>query len=279
MQILIFGNGWVTDLFTSMLNNFYNNDKYIISSTRVKFASVAKIDEELELLKPTHVLCTVSRTIGDGQTTVEYLESDDKLFENLQSNLFAPITLSNLCAKHRIHFTYIGSGHIFENTDIRSDFTETDFPNFVRSKYSCVKSFTDQLMQTQPNTLNARIRMAIDDTPHPRNFITKHTHSDTDSQTSITMMPEILHYIHDMMKHRVTGTYNMVNPGTISRNRISELYTELVGEVEVTSEKSPYDVDATLNVYKLSMLYPNITNAEEAVRYTLESYALKTANV
>ena len=74
--------------------------------------------------KATHVLCCMGRTHGtrDGKkfTTIDYLEHPEKLHENINDNLFSPLSLALLCQQRNIHFTYIGTGCIFTYDDKHS---------------------------------------------------------------------------------------------------------------------------------------------------------------
>jgi 3,5-epimerase/4-reductase len=45
--------------------------------------------------------------------STDYLEKPGKLVENVRDNLFAPIALAILCKDRGIHFTYMGTGCIF----------------------------------------------------------------------------------------------------------------------------------------------------------------------
>lgn len=57
--------------------------------------------------------------------------------DNIRDNLFSPMVLAILYEKHNIHFTYLGTGCIFnydENHpfgDDNSDFGENALPNFL----------------------------------------------------------------------------------------------------------------------------------------------------
>jgi 3,5-epimerase/4-reductase len=44
----------------------------------------------------------------------------------------------------------------------------------------------------------------------------------------MTVLPELLVYVLDMMKNGTTGTINLTNPGLISHNEILEMYKEIV---------------------------------------------------
>ena len=66
----------------------------------------------------------MGRTHGtrDGKkfTTIDYLEHPEKLHENINDNLFSPLSLALLCQQRNIHFTYIGTGCIFTYDDKHS---------------------------------------------------------------------------------------------------------------------------------------------------------------
>ena len=62
-------------------------------------------------------------------------------------------------------------------------------------KKSIVKGFTDRLMKlNNTNVLNLRIRMPINDTYNPRNFITKITNYEKvcSISNSMTVLPDLL---------------------------------------------------------------------------------------
>ena len=198
------------------------------------------IDVKLDIMskKATHVLCCMGRTHGtrDGKdfTTIDYLQDHSVLHENVNDNLYSPLSLAIFCQSSQIHFSYIGTGCIFTYDDVHGlennmKFTEDDTPNFFGSNYSIVKGFTDMLMK-QTTALNLRIRMPITDETHSRNFITKITNYEKicSISNSMTVLNDIIPLSVDMMKDKLIGTYNMCNPGTISHNEILTMYKEIV---------------------------------------------------
>jgi dTDP-4-dehydrorhamnose reductase len=184
----------------------------------------------------------IGRTHGtyEGQTisTIDYLEKPGKLVENMRDNLFSPLVLAEICKKRNIHFTYLGTGCIFDYDELhpldQSDtgFVESDKPNFFGSSYSIVKGYTDRLMQTMYNNsaLNVRIRMPITDEISPRNFITKITNYERicSIPNSMTVLNDLLPILIDMALKCQVGTVNLTNPGTITHNEILEMYKEIV---------------------------------------------------
>jgi 3,5-epimerase/4-reductase len=190
----------------------------------------------------THVMSFIGRTHGIFEdtviSTIDYLEKPGKLVENINDNLYAPLILSSICKKYNKHFTYLGTGCIFDYDkthpfgDESTGFKENDKPNFFGSSYSIVKGFTDRLMNDLFNydVLNIRIRMPITQEINSRNFITKITQykkicSIPNSMTVLEdLLPIMIQYALDFK----TGTINLTNPGTITHNEILEMYKEII---------------------------------------------------
>jgi len=186
-----------------------------------------------------------------------------------------------LCKTHHIHFTYLGTGCIFDGYD---GFSEEDLPNFFGSSYSVVKGFTDRMMHFfDDSVLNVRIRMPITADDSPRNFITKiMTYKKICSTlNSMTVLPELLPIMIDMAKNARTGTINLTNPGLITHNEILEMVQELVNPdfawENFTKEEQDKIIGDRSNNFlftnKLSEWYPNVSPIKESVRNILVEMA------
>jgi nucleoside-diphosphate-sugar epimerase len=238
MKVLVYGSrGWIGKQFIEIL--IKNQINYVEGNARVD--NDIELFEELYKTEPTNVISFIGRThgkIGDKTySTIDYLEQEGKLLENVRDNLYSPFILAHLCKELNIHYTYLGTGCIFkfdENHPFGKEengFDEHSLPNFFGSSYSIVKGFTDRMMRLyQSNVLNLRIRMPITGEENPRNFITKiATYKKICSiPNSMTVLPELLPVIIDMMRNKTVGTMNFTNPGLISHNEILEMYRELV---------------------------------------------------
>ena len=291
MKVLVYGsNGWIGSQFTKLLES--NNVIYCEGKSRVD--NIDDVISELLKTSPTHVIAFIGRTHGKiGEkiyTTIDYLEEPNKLQDNVRDNLFSPLVLAFLCQKLNLHFTYLGTGCIFKYDEEHlfgqevNGFTEDSLPNFFGSSYSTVKGFTDQLMKFFDNSvLNLRIRMPITAEYNTRNFITKITTYEKicSIPNSMTVIPELLPKVLDMMKNRVTGTINLTNPGLISHNEILEMYREIVDTNFVWknfSEKEQRKILTSdrsnnyLDTQKLEQMYPDIKNIKESVRDVLNLY-------
>ena len=153
MNLLIYGsNGWIGQQFVSILES--KKIDYVCGTSRVN--NVGQLEKEIDQVCPTHIVSFIGRTHGkirdQEYPTIDYLEQEGKLVENIRDNLFSPISLGLLCLEKNIHYAYLGTGCIFsyKDTDYTElepyQFKEKDEPNFFGSSYSIVKGFTDRLM-------------------------------------------------------------------------------------------------------------------------------------
>lgn len=198
-----------------------------------------KLRKDILNMRTTHVLCCMGRTHGnrDGKeyNTIDYLQDNSVLRENINDNLYVPLSLALFCKEHNIHFTYIGTGCIYTYDDKHTDnkdsigFMDDESPNFFGSNYSVVKGFTNELMK-YTNALVLKIRMPIVGYHHPRNFITKLTKYEKicSIQNSMTVLDTMIPLSIDMMFDMKIGLYNFTNPGTISHNTILDMYKKYV---------------------------------------------------
>ena len=237
-KILIYGgNGWIGGMMCVLLSK--KNIVFVKSNVRVNDKKA--VEEELYIENPTHVMSFIGRTHGNhsgtNYTTIDFLEQKGRIRENVRDNLFSPLVLAILCSRRNIHFTYLGTGCIFNydsehsRTPTGTGWAENDTPNFFGSSYSLVKGYTDELMHLfDTSVLNLRIRMPIVGQDNPRNFITKITNYEyiCSIPNSMTILDILLPHVLMFMKKNITGTYNMTNPGKISHNEILTLYKKYV---------------------------------------------------
>jgi 3,5-epimerase/4-reductase len=289
MKVLIYGSkGWIGGLFIDFLKK--NTDVHFIEGLS-RIDNVLCLEEELIDKCPTHVISFIGRTHGVIDDipigTIDYLEYPGKLLENVQDNLFSPIVLADTCKKMNIHYTYLGTGCIF-NCDTNSEnvysFNENSLPNYFGSSYSIVKGFTDRLMHNySDSTLNLRIRMPISSQWNDRNFITKITKYERicSIPNSMTVLDDFFPIFLDLMHRKKTGTYNCTNPGLISHNEILEMYRALVKpdftwkNFNLVDQAKILKSDRSNNLLDTTLLeseYPNLKNIKESVADVISKF-------
>ena len=283
-KILIYGSkGWIGGLFMEYIST--KPDVQIIEGkTRIDSPD---LENEIIDTNPTHVISFIGRTHGtleNGEkvNTIDYLEYPGKLFENVRDNLYSPLILADLCIKYNIHYTYLGTGCIFNSDESNPSFSEESLPNYFGSGYSVVKGFTDRIMHTK-DVLNLRIRMPISSKRNSRNFITKITNYKNicSIPNSMTVLDDFFPIFFDLMMRKKTGTYNCTNPGLVSHNEILEEYKKVVDPsftwANITldeqskilkSSRSNNYLDTTL----IEQEYPELLNIKDSINLLLKNY-------
>lgn len=292
MKILIYGHrGWIGSQFIELLKT-ESNIEYVTSNIRCDKYDL--LSDEIEKVKPTHLVSLIGRTHGQHDqkyySTIDYLEQEGRLVDNIRDNLFSPIMLAMIAIQYGLHFTYLGTGCIFEYDkehlygNDNTGFTESSVPNFFGSSYSIVKGFTDQLMNILPkHVLQLRIRMPIVGEKNPRNFITKILSYEKicSIPNSMSVLPDLLPIMIDLIKNNKTGTYNFTNPGVISHNEILDMYKELCDPTftyqNFSMEEQNTILDSKrsnncLDTTKLKTEYPFLPHIKDSVRQIMLNY-------
>jgi 3,5-epimerase/4-reductase len=288
MKFLVYGvNGWIG----GKVFHYLKAHDYDVEVGTSRVDNVKELEQEILEKKPTHIISLIGRTHGTYNNeyigTIDYLEKPGKVFENVRDNLFGPMVLSLLSKKHNFHFTYLGTGCIFQFDEKHpfgkeiEGFDEASLPNFYGSSYSIVKGMTDQLMHlVEDSVLNVRIRMPITDEFNKRNFITKITTYDKvcSVPNSMTVLNELIPLMIKMAINNTKGTVNLTNPGLISHNDILEMYKEIVdpdftwknftieeqNEILASGRSNNY-----LDTSKLESYFPEVLNIKDSVRKIL----------
>lgn len=285
MKVIVYGKGWIGNMVMEQMKR--EEIEFVEATSRAD--NTRDVERELDLVKPTHVMCFIGRTHGiiDGKvySTIDYLEEKGKLFENVRDNLFAQVNLAIACQKRTIHLLILGTGCVFNYDDTHTTeigFTEEDQANFFGSSYSIVKGFTDRLMHLYP-VANLRIRMPIKKNDlSSRNFITKilNYKKICSMENSMTVLDDFLPIIVDLSRKNFIGTINLTNPGTISHNEILQIYKDLVNpnfvwenfsyqeqEKLLSNGRSNNYLDTSL----LESLY-NVPNIKNSIKSLMENF-------
>jgi 3,5-epimerase/4-reductase len=142
MKVIVYGSkGWIGGQFIDLLKQ--KGILFFEGKSRVD--NVEDLEHEITEIKPTHVVSFIGRThgqIGDKvYPTIDYLEEDGKLLENVRDNLYSPLILAHVCTMRNVHYTYLGTGCIFKFDEEHpfemevNGFHEASLPNFYGSYY------------------------------------------------------------------------------------------------------------------------------------------------
>uniref|UniRef100_A0A7E4W9I4 Epimerase domain-containing protein n=1 Tax=Panagrellus redivivus TaxID=6233 RepID=A0A7E4W9I4_PANRE len=288
-RFLIYGaKGWIGEQFVALLQS--RGLEAVAATTRPGTDRDEVIAAEIASVAPSHIVSMLGRTHGPGIGNIDYLEGGpDKLTENVRDNLYAPWSLANLAEKFGLHFTYLGTGCLFEydeehQRDGKAAYNEDSLPNFKGNKYSAIKGFTDLTLRSFKHTLNARIRLPINDEDSPRNLLRKLIGFSKvqDIPNSVTYLPNLLPILVDLALEKTSGALNLVNPGAITFPEILKIYETETGKkltyeaVEVGPDSPAVKTRAhcTLDTTRLEALAPSVLPIKEALKQAVHRLAV-----
>lgn len=237
------GKGWICGYFLRYVPSFVS-----VVFGQARGHDYPALEEEIKRVKPDRVLSFIGRTRAPievlNETTDPVLKAKYKTIDwleentlvNLKDNFIPTINIQKITQEQAIHFTYIGTGCIFSydyEDPYKEIFDEEDLANFTGSSYSVVKGLADTFVHNCYNVLNVRIRLPItSDLTDDKNLLTKLISYKTINSlpNSMSVLPDVLPALVDMVLNSKLGTINLVNPGVIDHEEILELYKELVNK-------------------------------------------------
>lgn len=139
------------------------------------------------------------------------------------------------------------------------------------------------------NVLNIRMRLPISSEAHPRNLITKLAGYPkiVNMPNSVTVLPDLLPALLELMKRKHVGTVNLVNHGSIEHQDILSEYVKYVDpshtyelvNIDNSGEFAKGLMKKRSNCYLdtkvLAELCPQVSSSKEAVRTAIKEIAEK----
>ena len=161
---------------------------------------------------------------------------EEELEKTIHANAFVPLWLAEGCLRNNIKLVHISSGCIY-HYDYKKDkpHTETKVPDYFHLYYSRTKIYSEQALvnlSRKYNILIARIRIPLDDRPHPRNILTKLLSFGKviDIPNSLTYLPDFIEALRFLIKKDARGIYNIVNKGGLRYPKLLKVYQKIVPE-------------------------------------------------
>ena len=215
-KILILGNGFMGERIREELGGDI--------SGRI-LNSYSEADKEVKRFNPGILINCIGIT---GRRNVDDCELVKD--EALLANSFLPIMLAEVALRRGIKLVHISSGCIF-NYDYKKDspLTEGRAPDYFDLFYSRSKIYSEQalfpLSKKYP-LLICRIRIPLDDRPHPKNILDKliRYKKAIDIPNSLTYIPDFIKALKHLIKVQATGIYNVVNSGALRYPRLLDIY-------------------------------------------------------
>jgi 3,5-epimerase/4-reductase len=219
-KILIIGPGFIG-------TRIHEGIESVLSSSMIN--SIQDALAELEKQKPDVLINCIGFT---GGRNVDGCEDD--IDATLKANTFVPLMLAEACVRRGVKFVHISSGCIY-HYDYAKDtpLTEDRAPDFFELYYSRTKVYTERALDAMApkyRILIPRIRIPLDNRPHPRNILTKllSFKQVIDIPNSITYLPDMLEALKYLIASDAYGIYNVVNKNGLRYAELLDVYRQYV---------------------------------------------------
>jgi len=188
-------------------------------------------DAEKEI-KKYHPKVIINCIGSKGKFNVDDCELDKD--KTLFANTFLPIILAEVCLRNNIKLVHISTG-CFYNFNYLKDkpITEKRIPDYHDLFYSRTKNYSERALEalmTDFNILIVRLRIPLDNRPHPGGLLDKLIKYKTiiDIPNSITYIPDFIQAVKYLIKINAQWIYNVVNKGSLRYPKLLDVYKKYV---------------------------------------------------
>lgn len=223
-KILLLGSGYLGTRI---------QEAFQCASSERKIFSFSDAEEEIAKYKPEILINCIGHI---GTRNVDDCEADKD--KTLFSNTFVPIILAEVALRNRIKMVHISSGCIY-HFDYSKDkpIKEGQVPDFFDLFYSRSKIYAERALELLCNKFNvliARIRIPLDDRPHPKNILTKliKYKRAIDTPNSVTYVPDFIEALKHLIKIDARGIFNIVNKSSLKYPDLLEIYKRCIPDFE-----------------------------------------------
>lgn len=173
-------------------------------------------DDVEKVIKKYHPSVVINCIGHTGKRNVDDCELvPDK---TLSANTFVPILLAEAAFRHKIKLVHISSGCIYHyDYKKHNAIREERVPDYFDLFYSRTKIYTEHVLmqlaqRKDTNILITRIRVPLDNVPHPKNLLTKliKYQKVIDAPNSVTYIPDYIKALRHLIKIDAKGIYNTV---------------------------------------------------------------------
>jgi len=222
-KFLILGEGYIGQRLKEELH-------CAISNRRIN--TLEDAEDEIKKHKPGVII----NCIGHIGKNVDDCELDKD--KTLMANTFVPIMLAEAALRQGIKLVHISSGCIY-HFDYSKDepIPEEKAPDFLELYYSRTKIYAERALEAlcdRYNFLIARIRVPLDNRPHPRNILTKliSYKKVIDLPNSITYIPDFINALKHLIRKEASGIYNIANKGSLVYPELMRIYKGYVPDFQ-----------------------------------------------
>ena len=266
-KILIFGKGFIGNRL---------NEEFKGRISDKKIYSFKDAEEEIKSSNPEVII----NCIGHTGRNVDDCEKD--LDRTLMANTFVPIILSEVALRYKIKLVHISSGCIY-HFDYSKDkpIDENAVPDYFELFYSRTKIYSDRVLEVLAKKypiLILRIRIPLDNQPHPKNLLTKliNYKKVIDIPNSVTYIPDFIRAVKYLIGAEASGIYNVVNKGALTYPDLLEVYKRYVPDFEyeiIDYKKLNLErTNLVLSTKKLEQTGFNVRDIKEVLEECVQDY-------
>eukprot|EP00163_Fabomonas_tropica_P004474 TRINITY_DN13949_c0_g1_i2.p1 TRINITY_DN13949_c0_g1~~TRINITY_DN13949_c0_g1_i2.p1 ORF type:complete len:826 (+),score=231.88 TRINITY_DN13949_c0_g1_i2:126-2603(+) len=240
-----------------------------IAISEARCENRTQVLEDIQKYRPKHIFCAAGIS---GRPNIDWCEDHPQ--ETLRANVLGMLTVVDCAAQNGIGVTLFGSGSLYKADDKHPvgsghGFKEVEEPNNLGKVYLRLRAQLEDMLKLYDNVLNLRVIYPISSDIHERSVVSKLLKYDkvASTATNWSVLDSLFPIAVDMAERDITGTFNFVNPGTMTHNEVLELYKKYVDpEAEwVNMDASAGRAAAELDTSKLRAIYPNIPDIRTAV--------------
>lgn len=233
-------------------------------------------EKEINKFRPRVII----NCIGNRGRTVDECESE--IDKTIVANTSVPLMLAEAAIRNKVKLIHISSGCIFDYDYFRDyPLDEERMPDFFDLFYSRTKIYADRALEALSHkypVLLPRIRISLDDRPHPVNLLTKLINYKRviDVPNSVTYLPDFVLALKHLLKIDARGVYNIVTATPLAYPSLMEEYKKYVPgfnyEVIDFEKINRVRTNIILSVKKLEQTGFKTRKAEEILQECVQNY-------
>ena len=215
-KILILGKGFIGSRIREALDCAISEEK---------IRTFQDAEAQVEQYRPQVLINCIGYT---GLKNIDHCELDKD--KTLAANTLIPILLAEIALRQGIKLVHISSGCIYQ-FDYSADqpIREEEEQDFFDLYYSRTKIYAERVLDylsVRYDILIPRIRIPLDERPHPRNILTKllEYKKVIDLPNSVTYLPDFFAALEHLLGIGARGIYNVVNKGGLRFPQLLEAY-------------------------------------------------------
>lgn len=201
-----------------------------------------------------------------------------------RANVYGPDNLARAC-RGRAMLVHLSTGCLFTGPSPHLDgrWREDDVPSPVNFYGRTKLAGETVILESGVESLIVRLRMPITSEPVPGNLITKLASYQQviDVRNSVTVVPDFLQAIQQLVAQRCRGIYHVTNPGAVRHSEILAWYREVVDQSHTYTLREPDAIaeltaeprsECVLDTSKLEQAGVCLPVAEESIKQCLVRY-------